>query len=599
MNNESEETIETTEENINIGPAITSNDNVELLDFDDLPETEQKQDSIQITPEDVIKATEEPTNKIEQPRVISPEDVLQEINKTQPKMISPEDVLEQVGTKTVQESKTPSTTTNEITSENVQVKESTPIKKISDAETKIELAPTKPMNTPAPTSIVLPSIMYDDEEENELPKKKNKLILIIPIIIVLLGAILFVYKDKIFEGTKEHNTKTEKLQGTTIENDNGNAYFYAPIKNEVETGTSDDTTYYILGEEKSGQEELYEQLIQKYKKESSYNLFDGNKEKSSEIGPIKENNIWIVLPLVYEKLNNRIIKSNVKDGSIIVISTSKGITSKVEEHLRLMNQLGAAKTLIFINNDNDSEDNTSIIKNVKTILKNSGYDEKNTPIVEGKVKDNESIEKLYQKMNEWIDIVRSSKEEPLKAHITNVQREGKNTSLIEVELEKGTIKPGDKIELICENKKKEVTVQGIYVNNESRKKVDSTENINNIFVSINEKYNDELKSASLAIAKDSIDFHEKYKAIFYYEKSEYSQISEEFGNGYQTNIQLQRNIKGTIRIPSNVKFIAINDTTNITVNLKEAIPMYKGQQFTINDPTTGVFGYGQITEIIK
>lgn len=585
---------------------LSTNNDVEILDLDDEDDVYTDNPSITtISSSDVLNEISQQTES--KPKMISPEDVFEEVKKPQPKMISPEDVLEQVGTKldptteTQTKSDTPETTSdeNKELGNGVIVSKPTIVIPASEAAAVTSTVETKKTTpTPVPT-IAIPNPSTEIKEEEKPKKKKSKLILILPII--LIGIVtLIVFRNDIFGSTKVKKQPTsEKKTGAIITNENGNAYFYPPIDNIIETGTSNDTTYYILGEENSGQKDLYEQLVSLYKKESDNKTFDGLNEKTSEIGPIKENNIWLILPLNYNMLNERIIKSNSKDGSIIVISTEKGITTKISEHLRLMNQLGATKTLIFINNDNDSDDTSSIKAEVKKILKKSGYDEKNTPIIEGKVKEKESVEKLYQNMNNWIDIVKDTKEKNVKAHIINVQRESKETSVIEIELETGTIKKGDKLELIIDDEKQDITVENISVNKEVREKINSQETLENVYLSINKKYSEKLKKASLAVTKGSIEYHNKFKAIFYYEKSQYSQNSENFSSGYTTTIQLQKQITGTITIPSSVKYISKNDTTNLTIILDENAPLFKGQQFTINDPKTGVFGYGQITEIVR
>lgn len=587
-------------------PKISTPDNVEILDLDDEEEVNNQTPSMTtISSTEVMSEISKPTES--KPKMISPEDVFEEVKKTQPKMISPEDVLEQVGTKLEPTVNTqPKTETSEVVSDEnknlgngVTISKPTVVIPASEAAAVTStVEPQKPMPTPVPT-IIIPSPSTEVNEEEQPKKKKSKLVFILPIIIISLIA-LIVFRNDIFGSSKvKKTTPKDNKTGAVITNDNGNAYFYAPINNKIETGSSNDTTYYILGEENSGQKDLYEQLVSLYKKESESKAFDGTNEKISEIGPIKDKNIWLILPLDYNMLNDRIIKSNSKDGSIIVISAEKGVTTKVSEHLRLMNQLGATKTLIFINNDSESADIASIKSKVKKALKASGYDENNTPIIEGKADEKESIEKLYQSMNDWIDIVKDSKESSVKAHIINVQKEGNDTSVIEIDLESGTIKKGDKLELILEDGTKEITVNNISVNKEARDEINSQETLEKVYLSINHKYNEQLKGAIMAVTKGSVNYHNKFKAIFYYEKSQYSQNSETFGSGYTTTIQLQKQISGTITIPSSVKYISQNDTTNMTIILDEKTPLFKGQQFTINDPKTGVFGYGQITEIVK
>ena len=585
---------------------IKKTNDVEILDLDDdVIENDQTPSIITISNTDVMKEVSQVAENT--PKMISPEDVFEEVKKTQPKMISPEDVLEQVGTKETKTS-TPSTadtseSNNEdtITTEN-KAKELQPkivIPSDVDAVTATtNIEPKKNIPTPVST-VVIPNVPQEPEEK-EPKKKKNILIIILPIILLCAVVVFIVFSNDIFGPSETKKpTPIEKKTGATITNNNGNAYFYPPIENKTETGSSNETTYYILGEENSGQKDLYDQLLSLYKKESENKTFDGANEKIGEIGPIKEKNIWLVLPTNYYLLNERIIKSNSKDGSIIVISSENGVTSKVEEHLRLMNQLGATKTLIFINKLNDTDETSSIKTKVKKVLKASGYDESKTPIIEGNVKEKESIEKLYQSMNDWIDIIKDSKEKDAKAHIIAVQKEGKDTSVIEIELESGTIKKGDKLELIYENEKKEVVVKSISVNKEARDEINSQETLEKVYLSINQKYSEKLKNAIMIVTKGSVECHNKFKAIFYYEKSQYSQNSETFGSGYKTTIQLQKHIDGTISIPSTVKYIAQNDTTNMTIVLDENTPLFIGQQFSINDTKDGVFGYGQITEIVR
>jgi len=524
------------------------------------------------------------------PKMISPEDVLQQVGVVVPKMISPEDVVQQVGS-----------TPSQIPQKNISNVQKI-VQQIQSEEVNEETSKDTPnqnniVKSSGPAKVYIPhtiDIDYKVPEEKQKPNY-NLLFLLVPAVVLFsLGIILSIVNDnsKIEKPTQDDNQTT----GTIIENEKGNSYFYVPVSNKVQKGTSNETTYYILGEENSGQKELYDGLINKYSINNVENNI-GQYENSAEIGPIKEkNNLWIILPTQYDGLNERIIKSTNKDGSIIVIKSSVGVTKKTEEHLRLMNQLGAKKTIVYIYNDDTTNNIDKLEKEIKKLLKKCGYDENNTPIIEGNVKDSSSIDDLYESINDWIDIVADRNEEQPKVHINNIA-DYKTNIQINISIEKGTIKVGDKIDLLGKDYIQTETVDKIIVNQEEVESVNSSVESDRIYIVINKKYEKNMSKATMISTAGTISMHNKFDAIFFFEKS--NKDNGKLSNNSSQTIQLHSVSTGKIKLPNEVNYLIAGDTSNMTINLDDNIPLYKGQQFTINDQSTGVFGYGQITKIYK
>ena len=541
--------------------------------------------------ENSIKDKKKESEKKVEPKMISPSDVIAQVETKTPQMISPEAVMEQVGSMRSQVS------SQKIA--NVQ-KNSKQISNTNEKDNSQNTYSTSNLiNKPGVTKIYNPANYIDDEDEFAEYKKLNKdyRITILFIAVVILFSLGII--TSIIDASTNKKSKTKKVIDNStyiIENTTGNAYFYSPLNNKVQAGNSNETTYYILGEENSGQSELFNILAKNYINEETKRI-TGQDDELIEIGPIKnKKSLTLILPTNYINLNERIIKSTNKDGSIIVVKASKGVTTKLEEHLRLMNQLGAEKTIVFINADDDTVNTDKMKKDIKKILKSCNYDEK-TPIVVGKTNDSKTIKALYDSIVEWVDIVEANEEKILKAYIKNAEPKGKETEL-KIQIETGKIKSGDKIKLLGTNYSQAVTVDKIYVNSDSKNEATSKNENDEVYIIIKTKYDKSLKKANILVDENSEDINSKFMAIFYYTEDN-GKKSHVFKNGYSTDIQLSNNVYGKITIPNEINYVVKNDTTNIKVELSEKMPLFKGQKFTINDQKNNVFGYGEITGIIE
>ena len=558
-----------------------------------------------IDPDAVLKSVTNVNTKLDEPKekkqstnqetkMISPEDVISQVGIKTPQMISPEDVIAQVGSTP---SQVPSKTLINVQKKLEQVEG---LDKIGTDEVE-SYTQTNPIEKQTPKTVYIPPVYEDNEKKQKVEnyKKLNKdyrITLLFAAVVILFS--LGIITSVIDTSSTKKNTKTKlNLEAETniIENETGNSYFYAPINNKVKSGTSDETTYYLLGDEKSGQSEIFDILSKRYITQGT-NVDFGQYDNLVAVGPIKDNkSVDIVLPTNYSNLNERLIKTSNKDGSIIVIKYSNGISKKVEEHLRLMNQLGAEKTIIFINLDDDSKDANDMIKDLKKILKDTGYDE-NTPIIVGEANNEESIKKLYEEMKEWIKIVPSAIEEPLDAHIINIAQD-KDSTQINIQIEKGTIKTGQKIKLLGSEFSQTETVSEIHINNNSKEEASAKNEYDDVSI-ILKLNNSSLKNATEIVSEKGYNIHSKFYAIFYF-SDDNNQKNHNFNNNYTTEIHLKNNVNGKISIPKGVNYITKGVTTNLVIELSESVPIHKGQQFTINDQVNNVFGYGEVVEIIE
>lgn len=568
--------------------------------IDELDDTKNK--PTLIDPDVVLKSVSTKTTEKEtvetitapQAKVISPEDVVTQINNKTPQMISAEDVIAQVGST---RSQVPSKTLANVQKKLEQVEGISEVKQNS----KETITPKSPNNGVSPTPIYIPP-SYDKIKEEKVNSYKNlnkdyriTLLFVAVVILFSLGIITSIFDTSSSKKTTKSKNRIDATSNI-IEKTNSNSYFYAPMNNKIKSGQSNDTTYYLLGDEKSGQSEIFNIFENKYKTEGS-NIDNGQYDKLMEVGPIKNNkNINIILPTNYNKLNERIIKSSNKDGSIIVIKSSTGISNIVEEHLRLMNQLGAEKTIVFINNDDETKDTNSMIKELKKLFKKTGYD-KNTPVIVGNAKDEKSADELYKTMTEWIKIVPSVAEEPLRAHINGIVKNG-DAIQVSIQIEKGTIKVGEKVKLLGNGYSHIGTVSGININNEKKDKASADNEYDEISIIIKTKYENSLNSAKELVSENEDDNYSKFYAVFYF-SDDNNQKNRKFNNGYTTEIQLKNSINGKISIPKGVNYLLKDDTSNLTIELSEKTQLYKGQQFTINDQENNIFGYGEVVGIIE
>ena len=194
-------------------------------------------------------------------------------------------------------------------------------------------------------------------------------------------------------------------------------------------------------------------------------------------------------------------------------------------------------------------------------------------------------------------IVPSVAEEPLRAHINGIVKNG-DAIQVSIQIEKGTIKVGEKVKLLGNGYSHIGTVSGININNEKKDKANADNEYDEISIIIKTKYENSLNSAKELVSENEDDNYSKFYAVFYF-SDDNNQKNRKFNNGYTTEIQLKNSINGKISIPKGVNYLLKDDTSNLTIELSEKTQLYKGQQFTINDQENNIFGYGEVVGIIE
>lgn len=249
--------------------------------------------------------------------------------------------------------------------------------------------------------------------KSQQPKKNNKaliIVVILAIIGIVVGILLF----------NNQNKKESSNNNKQVENNNNAS---SDLTEEGYTGTKQNITIATVGNVDHGKSTLTSAITKLY---GEY-ITD---EEISIAPEVSKNGIKYSATLVEYETQTRhyfhydmpahsdyvkaIISGSVKlDGAILVVSAPDGVMAQTREQLKLLQQSGVSKVIIYISKCDmldDSKSISSLEMELRELISKYGFDGKNTPIIKGSAlkaiegdKDGEtSIQELITSMDKWI-----------------------------------------------------------------------------------------------------------------------------------------------------------------------------------------------------
>ena len=294
------------------------------------------------------------------------------------------------------------------------------------------------------------------------------------------------------------------------------------------------------------------------------------------------------------------------DGAILVVAATDGPMPQTREHILLSRQVNVPKIVGFMNKCDlvDDEELLELVEMELTDLLDS-YGYTDTPIIqgsaigalEGEAKWVETVEKLMETVDEWIEIPPRDNEKPFLCSIEDVFSITGRGTVATGRIETGVINTGDEVDIIgMQEEKLKSVCTGVEM---FRKILDRGEAGDNVGILLRGIDKNDIKRGMVIAKPNSITPHTKFKAEIYVLKKEEGGRHTPFHNKYRPQFYFRTtDVTGEIVLEEGREMVMPGDNVTITVNLIVPVAMDPGLRFAIREGGRTV-GAGQVTEIIE
>jgi len=322
-------------------------------------------------------------------------------------------------------------------------------------------------------------------------------------------------------------------------------------------------------------------------------------------------------------VKNMITGAAQMDGAILVVSAVEGPQAQTREHVLLARQVNVPAMVVFINKT-DMVDDPELIElvemEVRELLNKYEFPGNDVPVIKGsalKALETELTEDYAKKVLEGqveegdpfkpiLDLIKAVDE-----YIPDPQREEDKPFLLSIEdvfsitgrgtvvtgrVERGKLRPGDKVEIVGFGVVKETVATSIEM---FRKTLDEAVAGDNIGILLRGIAKDEVERGMVVAAPGTIKPYKKFKAQVYVLKKEEGGRHTPFHSGYSPQFYFRTcDVTGKITLPEGVEMVMPGDNIEMTVDLMYPVALEPQMRFAIREGGRTV-GAGVVTEVIE
>ena len=308
-------------------------------------------------------------------------------------------------------------------------------------------------------------------------------------------------------------------------------------------------------------------------------------------------------------VKNMITGAAQMDGAILVVSATDGPMPQTREHILLARQVGVPKIVVFLNKQ-DQVDDDELIElvemEVRDLLSEYEFDGDNTPITVGSAlkaledPDGEWGDKIVELMNtvdEWIDDPVRDIDHPFLMPVEDIFSITGRGTVATGRVERGTIKVNDNVEIVgLTTEKRTVVVTGVEM---FRKQLDQAEAGDNVGLLLRGVQRDEIERGQVLAEPGSIHPHTKFEAEVYVLSKEEGGRHTPFFNGYRPQFYFRTtDVTGDITLADGVEMVMPGDNATFKVELITPVAMDEGLRFAIREGGRTVAS-GVVSKIVE
>ncbi len=296
------------------------------------------------------------------------------------------------------------------------------------------------------------------------------------------------------------------------------------------------------------------------------------------------------------------------DGAILVVAATDGPMPQTREHILLCRQVNVPRIVVFMNKV-DMVDDAELLElvemEVRDLLSSYEYDGDNTPVLQGSAlgaingeqKWVDSVLKLMESVDEWIELPVRDQDKPFLMPIEDVFSITGRGTVATGRVESGVINTGDPVDIVgMGDEKLTSTITGVEM---FRKILDRGEAGDNVGLLLRGIEKEDIRRGMVVAAQGTVTPHKKFKAEVYILTKEEGGRHTPFHNRYRPQFYVRTtDVTGEINLPEGVEMVLPGDNLTITVELIQPIALNVGLRFAIREGGRTV-GAGQVTEILE
>jgi len=302
------------------------------------------------------------------------------------------------------------------------------------------------------------------------------------------------------------------------------------------------------------------------------------------------------------------------EGAILVVSVNDGPQVQTREHIILAKEVGIRFMVVYINKldsliEPDMKDLVEL--EVRELLESYGYPA-DLPVIKGSARmaleepydspsvlGMESIKQLMDTVDSYIKQPERLVNAPFLMSIEQTYVITGRGTVVTGKIEQGLVKLTDNLEIIGNNKKKEIFSTVCVGLEMFRKSMDAAEVGDNVGVLIKGIKKDEVKRGFVLAAPGYIKPYKKFTAKVYVLSTEEGGRKKPFFNNFKPQFFFRTaNVTGTVILPVDVSIVMPGDSLSLTIELIEYCPLNVGLRFIFRESHSTV-GAGVITEVIS
>lgn len=494
-----------------------------------------------------------------------------------------------------------------------------PQENISEEVVKKEETPQNEeiSTTPIPMTMT-PVENQSTEPVQEQPKKKKNgcliAIIIVVIVLLLVGGCTAAGIGILVHKTKSIIKEAEDMVNNT-EIPDFNDYSDDEEDNSGVGETEKKLNVIVAGHVDHGQEKLIIELSKKY----NGKLGDSDLGRCPEL---KDNSLPINVQkttietddreyhLSYACNHSDTVKTLIttdysKDGAIVVISAVEGPMPQTIEYLRILNEIGVSRVVIFMNNCDkvtDKKELDTVEDKIKILLGEYNFDENKTPIVRGSL-DNiddsmweDQLDDLIEAADKWLVNPQSNESKDFLMPVEDVFSMTGRGTIVTGRVESGKIEANERVEIIGLNSTKEATIASIEM---FQKELDSAKAGDSVGLLLNGVEKSNIEKGQVIVKKGTMKAYKKYEASVYMYTKEENGREAPYVNGFKPQFYFRTaDINGTITLPDGIEMVMPGDNLMLTVELEKSVAMKKGTRFLIRENGKTI-GAGVIVKTIS
>lgn len=306
-------------------------------------------------------------------------------------------------------------------------------------------------------------------------------------------------------------------------------------------------------------------------------------------------------------IKNMITGAAQMDGTILVVSAPDGPMPQTREHILLARQVNVPSIVVALNKV-DQMDDPELLElvelEVRELLSRYDFPGDDIPIVrvsalkalEGDEEAQQGIIELMQAVDDNIPIPDRPREQDFLMPVEDVFAIKGRGTVVTGRVERGTIKPGDEVEIVGIDETRKVTVTGVEMFHKLMDEAEAGDAVGCLLRGIDR---DEIVRGQVLCKPGSMQAHTVADTEVYVLSKEEGGRHTPFFKGYKPQFYIRTtDVTGEIELPDGVEMVMPGDNIKMQVKLTSPVALEEGLRFAIREGGRTV-GAGVTTKIVS